>query len=398
MLTYPEALSLLLEETHPLDTERVALAEARQRILATDIASPLALPTFDNAAMDGFALRNGTGDIARGTTFTVTGMQAAGDGTKDYPATHACEIATGALVPDGFDTVVAVERCQRDGDIVTLLHDERRGQNIRRAGSDVAAGGAVLKAGRRIDAAAVMLLAALGIDEVAVIRRPRVAIINTGSELHGSGTLPEAGIHDSNGPFLEASLAAWGIELVLRERVPDVGNGFLDALDRACAGGADLIVTTGAVSAGRFDFVPSALASRKARELFHKVAIRPGKPILAARFDPGPLVLALPGNPIAVAVGQRFFVAPVLRAMAGLGPETPTRVRMATGHDVRPGLQHFALGTLEIDASGYQVARAHPNQAAYKILPFAEANAWLTADGTFGDVVDAWPLDPAAAA
>lgn len=397
MLTYPEALATLLKEAHSLETERVGLSLSLGRILASDISSPLSLPSFDNAAMDGFAIRAGSGDIPSGTTFTIAGMQAAGDVTTVYPGADACEIATGARVPDGFDTVVPVERCERSGGSFRLMQDEPRGQNIRRAGGDIAAGAPALLAGRRIDAAAIMLLAALGIDDIPVARRPRITIINTGSELHAGGPLPEGGIHDSNGPFLEAMLASWGVVLLARHRVPDTGDAFARAISESLRAGADLIITTGAVSAGRFDFVPSALASLGARECFHKVAIRPGKPILFARFDGGPLVLGLPGNPIAVAVGHRFFVAPVLRAMAGLAQEKPMRVRLAEGHDVRPGLQHFALGRVEPDAEGQQVARVQRNQAAYRIVPFTQASSWLTADGSFGEVVDAWPLDPAVA-
>lgn len=397
MLTYAEALAVLMNEAHPLETERVGLSMSVGRILAEPVTSPLALPSFDNAAMDGYAIRQGSGDVPAGSVFEVAGMQAAGDGTTAYPDAEACEIATGARLPDGFDTVVPVERCTREGAHVRLLQDEKRGQNIRVAGGDIATGAPALAAGRRIDAAAIMLLAALGIDAAPVVRKPRVAIINTGSELHASGPLPEGGIHDSNGPFLETMLATWGSDLLMRRRVPDTGDAFRVAVEEARDAGADLIVSTGAVSAGRFDFVPSALAALGAKELFHKVAIRPGKPILAARFEGGPLVLGLPGNPIAVAVGHRFFLAPVLRAMAALPPERAARVRMAEGHDVRPGLQHFALGRLEWDADGRQVARVQRNQAAYRIVPFAEADTWLTAENEFGAVVDAWPLDPARA-
>lgn len=397
MLTYAEALAVLMDEAHPLDVERVGLSVSMGRILAEGVTSPLALPSFDNAAMDGYAIRRGVGEVPAGSVFTVAGMQAAGDDTTGYPGAEACEIATGARVPDGFDTVVPVERCTREGDRVRVLQDERRGQNIRQAGGDIASGAPALAAGRRIDAAAIMLLAALGIDGVPVMRKPRVAIINTGSELHASGPLPEGGIHDSNGPFLEAMLTSWGIDLLMRRRVPDTGDAFTQAVEEALAARADLIVTTGAVSAGRFDFVPTALGGMGARELFHKVAIRPGKPILAARFEAGPLVLGLPGNPIAVAVGHRFFLAPVLRALAALPPEQPARVRLAEGHDVRPGLQHFALGRLAWDGQGRQVARIQRNQAAYRIVPFTEADTWLTAESEFGETVDAWPLDPARA-
>lgn len=395
MISYPDALALLLDATQPLGTECVALDVAARRFLANDVRSPLPLPSFDNAAMDGYALRAGGETIAAGSTFDVAAMQAAGDTAPAYPPTQACEIATGARMPEGFDTVVPVERSERRGERVRFPAEERRGQNVRHAGSDIATGEQVLQRGRRVDAAAAMLLAALGMERVDVRRRPRVAIVATGSELNPAGPLPPAGIHDSNGPFLAASLAHWGVETLSRSRVPDAGGAFQNALRTALAARADLIVTTGAVSAGRFDFVPAALAALGARQLFHKVSIRPGKPLLAARFESGPLVLALPGNPMAVAVGYRFFVAPVLRAMAGLAPENPARVHLATPLGGREGLRHFALGRLERDEEGHQVARLVQAQAAYRILPYAQANTWLSAADGAGDAADAWPLDPA---
>lgn len=398
MISYPDALAILLDGTRPLGTESVSLESAMRRFLANDVRSPLALPSFDNAAMDGYAFRAGGETIAAGSTFDVAAMQAAGDTAYAYPLAQACEIATGARMPEGFDTVVPVERSERQGDRVRFPAEERRGQNVRRAGSDIAWGDQVLQRGRRVDAAASMLLAALGMERLDVIRRPRVAIVTTGSELNAPGPLPPAGIRDSNGPFLTAGLAHWGVEALQRSRVPDAGGAFAEAIRHALDAQVDLIVTTGAVSAGRFDFVPASLAAQGARELFHKVAIRPGKPLLAARFDGGPLVLALPGNPMAVAVGYRFFVLPVLRAMAGLGPERPVRVRLVEPLRGREGFQYFALGRLEQDGEGRQIARVAEAQAAYRILPYAQANTWLTASDGSDDVVDAWPLDPADAA
>ncbi|MEX1829437.1 molybdopterin molybdotransferase MoeA [Luteibacter sp. CQ10] len=394
MIAYPDALSLLIAATPRLGDEDVRLDDAMGRVLAADVVSPLALPGFDNSAMDGFALRMPDEGWRAGRTFHVAAMHAAGDATAAYPGAEACEIATGARIPEGFDTVVPVERCERDGDVVRLLRDETPGLNIRRAGDDVAVGDIALPAGKRIDAAAIMLLAALGIDGVTVTRRPRVAVITTGSELHADGPLPEGGIHDSNGPYLMASLARWGATVVARARVPDTGDAFRHALRVALDAEADLILTTGAVSAGRFDFVPTTLASLGARELFHKVAIRPAKPLMAARFDDGPLVIGLPGNPIAVATGYRFFVAPTLRAMAGMAPERPLRLRLAEAPAVREGMHHFQLGTIRSDG-GEPVASLLAVQAAYRIAPFTRADVWLTAANAFGDVVTAWPLDPA---
>jgi molybdopterin molybdotransferase len=398
MISYPDALALLLGQVNALESEHVGIDAASGRFLARDIVSPFALPGFDNAAMDGYAMRSPAETMPAGSTYVVAAMHAAGDDTDAYPAAEACEIATGARMPAGFDTVVPVERTERQGDRVRFLAEERRGQNVRHAGSDIDSGAIALPVRRRVDPAAIMLLAALGVGGVDVVRRPRVVVINTGSELNAAGPLPRAGIHDSNGPFLDASLARWGVGALGRTRVPDHGEAFHAAVANALAGHADLIVTTGAVSAGRFDFVPAALASLGARELFHKVAMRPGKPLLAARFAKGPLVLALPGNPMAVAVGYRFFVAPVLRALAGLPPERPYRMRLEAPPTVRAGMQHFGLGEISHDEEGFAVARMTASQAAYRIQPYAHANTWLSTNDTHDTVADAWPLDPVDAA
>jgi molybdopterin molybdotransferase len=395
MISYPDALALLLNEADALPGERVDIDAASGRFLARDIASPHALPGFDNAAMDGYAVRAPGETIPADSTYAIAAMHAAGDDTYGYPDAEACEIATGARMPAGFDTVVPVERTDRQDDRVRFVAEERRGQNVRHAGSDIEAGEVALIAHRRVDPAAIMLLAALGIGHVDVVRRPRVVVINTGSELNAGGPLPLAGIHDSNGPFLASSLARWGVEAIGRTRVPDHGEAFHVAIREALAARADLIVTTGAVSAGRFDFVPAALASLGASELFHKVAIRPGKPVLAARFDHGPLVIGLPGNPIAVAVGYRFFVAPVVRAMAGLPPERPLRARLEAPQAMREGMKYFGLGEVRHDEAGLPIARMTPAQAAYRILPYTRANVWLSpVDGDVA-LVDAWRLDPA---
>ncbi|WP_132142170.1 molybdopterin molybdotransferase MoeA [Luteibacter rhizovicinus] len=394
MISYEDALATLLAETQPLDTERVAIADALGRVLASDIASTMRLPAFDNAAMDGYALRAGTAALSKGSIHTVRGMQAAGDVTLEQTGADSCEIATGARMPDGFDTVVPVERIEREGDTIRLLDDTVRGQHVRKAGDDIAHDEPALPAGRKIDAAALMLLAALGIDEATVRRQPRVAIICTGKELHaGAGILTPGSIHNSNGPFLRAALTSCGAHVVQCDTVGDDVIPFGASLARALDRHVDLVVTTGAVSAGRYDFLPAAMAALGARTLFHKVAIRPGKPLLAARLANGPLLMALPGNPMAVAVGMRFFVAPLIRTMLGLSSERPLRVLSDETPDLREGLRHFVLANLFSDDGARLRARPVGRQTAYRMLPFTQAQVWLSLSSADGNMADAYPLD-----
>lgn len=393
MIDYAQAVDRLLAHAPRLSTETCALADASQRILADAVVSPLALPSFDHAAMDGYALAaNDT--VSAGSEHVVQGSQAAGD-VAVASSGAAWEIMTGARLPDGLDAVVAVERTQLlsshgDGspERIRLLDDIARGKNVRYTGSDIAKGALALDAGTRIEPSHVMLLAALGVAELTVVRRPRVAIVCTGKELQSDlhGPLAAERIYNSNGPYLAASLAACGAHVLSCETVDDTAVNYAAALKRAIAAGADLVVSTGAVSMGRYDFVPDTLRQFDADVLFHKVAIRPGKPQLAAKLREGPLVMALPGTPMAVAVGLRFFVAPVLRAMSGQAAEPVFYALLDAPQQPKAGLRHFLRARLGLDAQGRLHADVSAQQQPFRIGPFAQADGWVILPEQSGEV------------
>lgn len=383
MIDYAEALRLLLADVDPLDAEAIDVDAALGRVLARAVRSHEALPPFDNSAMDGFALRSAGATQTAGSEFDVTGERAAGDGPVD--AGHgAWEIMTGAPMPAGADTVVPVEQVaalSHDGSgrpaRIRLLADVPVGQHVRRAGSDIDAGDVALEAGMPLDAAAAMVLAAIGVDRVPVRRRPRVALLTTGRELvDGAGTLAPGRIRNSNGPFLALRLAAAGADVVHRETVPDDARAFRDALDRARHAGAEAIVTTGAVSMGRYDFIPATLDALGACTLFHKVRIRPGKPILAARLATGERVFALPGNPASTAVGLRFFVEPVLRAMLGLPVEPGIELPLAAPYRKRVPLRMHLKARVVAGEGGRLAVQVLDGQESFRIRPLLAANAW----------------------
>jgi molybdopterin molybdotransferase len=218
--------------------------------------------------------------------------------------------------------VLARNQAQRPTRI-RLLADVPPRQHVRRAGEDIARGEAALLAGSWLTPAHALLAAGLGFATLEVARRPRVAVLCTGRELVDDPALPlqPGQIRNSNGVFLTLRLAAAGAEVVWQETVPDETEVFLAAVQRALQAGADLVLSTGAVSMGRYDFVPPALRSIGAEILFHKLAMRPGKPLLFARLREGPLYFGLPGNPVSAAVGLRFFVEAALRAQLGLPQE-----------------------------------------------------------------------------
>jgi molybdopterin molybdotransferase len=247
-----------------------------------------------------------------------------------------------------------------------------------------------------------MLLAAAGVRTVSVVRRPRVAVIGPGKELVTDPAQPlaDSQIHSSNAPYLAAALAQAGTEVVMCEVVDDTTDTYVDALRRARAAGIDLVVSTGAVSMGRYDFVPEALRRLGADVLFHKVAMRPGKPLLAAVLpDDGPRVMALPGTPMAVAAGLRFFVTPVLRAMLGQPAEPACHAVLDTPQQPKAGLRHFLRAHFHLAADGRLHARVMPQQQPFRIAPFAAADGWVVLDEDAGDclpgrVVEVASLDP----
>lgn len=386
MIGYEQALALLLEGVARRDSETVASADAVDRVLAADVVSPVALPRFDNAAMDGFALAlRGRAPFAPGQALSVCGSVAAGM-RAGAAGEGAWEIMTGAALPAGMDTVVPVERVEiLAGEDAQAIPSQIRlrevpapGANVRRRGEDVGEGERVMAASERATSAHVMLLAALGVARVAVARRPRVALIATGRELVDDGDIAEGPrIHDSNTPFLRLRLRAAGAEVIVEERVADEPAAFAAALDRIRERDVDLVISTGAVSKGRFDFVPASLRARGAEVLFHGVGIRPGKPLLAARLAEGNLHVGLPGNPASCAVGLRFFVEPVLRAMLGMPAEQPLRLPLAEPAWRRPGLRTHLHARLACDAGGQLGVRPLPRQESFRLQPFLASHAWL---------------------
>ena len=383
-LAYEEALAIVLREARALPVEHRAPRDAQGLVLAEPVTSDVDLPPFDNSAMDGFALRAAGEVLAVGREFDVRGSQVAGDAAATA-GEGAWEIMTGARMPDGLDSVVPIERVEilaRTGEDrpsrIRLAADVRPGDNVRLRGEDIARGAPAVPAGRRIGANELMVLASLGVPSIAVRRRVRVAIINTGRELVDDPAQPLASgeIRNSNGPYLAARVEAAGAEVVLRETVTDEPEVFLGVLERALAAGADVVLSTGAVSMGRHDFVPDALRGIGADILFHKVRIRPGRPLLFARLANGALFFGLPGNPASGAVGFRFFTEAALRAMSGMAPERPLRMPLAAAWSKRAELRFHLKGLVEL-VDGRLSARVLKGQESFKVLPLLVANAWV---------------------
>jgi molybdopterin molybdotransferase len=331
LLQADEACALLLAAARPLPAERLAPGPSVVgRVLAELVAAAVDLPPFPSSAMDGYAVRAADASGPLPVAFRA----AAGEDPPPLPAGSAAGITTGGVVPDGADSVVPVERAsERDGR-VSFEGVVRLGDHVREIGSDLRRGADVLPAGVSIVPLALAALSAAGIAEIAVHRRPRVAVVVTGDELR---TPPEplrrGQIYESNGSFLAARSIALGAELVGVERVADDAGATRAAFARALET-ADLVLASGGVSVGPHDHVKPALRALGVRELFWRIALQPGKPAWAGELD-GRLVVALPGNPLSVLAGYELLVRPALRRLSGMRDPIPPRLRLPLSEPVR---------------------------------------------------------------
>ena len=336
----------------PLPVERVPLGRARGRVLAEALVAGIALPPFDNSAMDGYAVR--AADVAGATDGDPRELPVTADvpaGRTDVPPLEpgtAHRIMTGAPLPVGADTVVQVEHTDGGLDRVRVLRAPAVGTSVRRAGEDVVAGQVVLAAGTVLGAPQIGVAAAIGAETVPVRRRPTVLVLSTGSELVAPGIPLQLGqIYESNGPMLAAAVEdAGGVADLMRFVPDDVAHLHRVLDDRLAAGTVDLVLTSGGISAGAYEVVKEALAGRGVE--FVKVAMQPGGPQGVGRVG-GVGVVALPGNPVSSQVSFEVFVRPPLRA--ALGYQHPERPRvtaaLAAPLTSTPGRRQFRRGMVD---------------------------------------------------
>jgi molybdopterin molybdotransferase len=282
---------------------------------------------------------------------------------------------TGAPIPAGCDAVVPVEQARSidGGRAVEILHTPNEGDFIRRVGHDFSSGAQICPAGTRLSPRHLMALAAVGVSTVPVRRKPRIALIATGKELVSPDKpLGPGQIRDASSSYLAAECSRLGFDFKSYGVSADDAGAFSAHMDRVLSDGCDVILTTGAVSMGDADFIPETLKDMGAKTIFHKVAIKPGRPILFAEFPKGPFVFGLPGNPVSSVVGMKFFVEPCLREMLGRPEESPIRCRLSSRVDKPEKLRCFFkarrrhVGSVEI----------LPAQASFQIHSLLSADCW----------------------
>ncbi len=412
MLSYKQALKIILADARPMATQSLALDRAVGHIAAENLVSSENLPPFHNSAMDGFAVKS---DAVKGAckdspvTLTVDGSTMAGDFPDNNAANNgAWEIMTGAPVPDAYDAVIRIEDinilARNAGDRPTEIAvtvEAFPGKNIRKAGTDFRPGDGLIDPGTEINPHHITALTALGQNEVAVTTPPHVAVVSTGKELVDdmAVALKPGQIRNSNAPYLMESLKSLGVPATNDGTIFDEPEKFEQKIRDILSRDVQIILSSGAVSMGRYDFIPDGLRAMGAEILFHKAAIRPGKPVLFARFPNGTYYFGLPGNPVAAAVGLRFFAYPLIRELRRQIPEKPVSAILKNDFSKQSPFRFFMKAACQVGEDGRLVVDILPGQESFKIKPMLNQNCWavIPEDGLSvkaGSLIDIYPLYP----
>ena len=397
---FEQALAIIAQHAASclLPSEEVELADALGLVLACDVLAHASVPPFARSAMDGFALCGEELPAAGEGTFELVGEVLAGAASVPIVGSGQCvRVATGAPLPPGADTVVIQENAQVNDTRVRVGAGERAGANVHAVGETWRAGDVALRAGARLRPRELAVPATLGSTTVCVRRAPRIALVATGSELVPAGQpLGYGQIHESNLVMLAAMARESMCEVVLQSHVRDDPDAIRAALLDASRV-ADIVLTSGGLSAGTADYLPSVLAVAGTIH-FHKVRLRPCIPLLFGELD-GHLYFGLPGTPAGSAVGFQVFVRHAARIMSGLMPVTTAGyARLAAPLSRRRAQQELARCSLQVDKAGIQWAtlcgKRRPDASPGFVAPDALA---LLPDGvcefTTGDVVALWSMD-----
>jgi len=403
MLSFDEAQRILKNEIQPLATEAVSFDKALGRVLATQVLSPVALPRFDNSAMDGFAVHAQSAPRRGRVAFEVAaGEEAAAE--RVLQAGEVARIFTGARVPVGANCVVPQERVVQEGEAFVLPDNLKPGMHIRKAGEDIAPGQLLLPAGVRVGPGALAALAACGIAQVEAFVQPRLALLSTGNELRpplgappplgfAATSLGKASVFDANSPML----AAWAQSLgahVHCEHLEDDKEATRRRLE-ALLPEVDILATVGGISVGRYDWVREVLKEMGCRFVISQVAMKPGKPLCLGRLG-GRLVLGLPGNPGAAFVGFVFFLAPLLRGLQGERQAFSLPVRARLSHAAKASVERLEIHCARLEwAEGEAQLQLAGHFSSGAVAPLALCNALVPLKKPHyeaGEVLEAFPL------
>ena len=388
MLTLDQARNNMLEQlSFPTQIETLNLQQAANRICAEDVISPINVPSFDNSAMDGYAVR--LADLEKSLTLSVAGKSFAGIPFQgSWPAQSAIRIMTGAMIPEGADAVVMQEQVNINEDgTITFSELPKINQNIRRIGEDVKKGDIVLTQGNELNAVSLPLLASLGISEVKCYHRLKVAILSTGDELVEVGKPLEIGqIYDTNRFTVKLLLEKLHCEVIDLGLLPDNEAEFEKAFISAQKQ-ADLVITSGGVSVGEADFTKTVL--EKVGEInFWKLAIKPGKPFAFGKLE-NAWFCGLPGNPVSALVTFYQLVQPLIAKLQGQKRwKNPARFSAIASTNLKkaPGRLDFQRGFYHINSQGQIEVKSVGFQGSHLFSAFIKSNCFIVLEQERGNV------------
>jgi len=411
MISYKKVISFINKNSIKLPSKKISIEKALSKISAKDVMSPSKYPSFNNSAFDGFALASKETkglNLKKIKKFKILKTIAAGDNPKigKYKKNSTVEIMTGALIPKQFDTIIPVEKVKyfpskKKPTHIILDRNLKKFEYVRFGGEDYKPGNLVVKKGEQIQANHLITFAALGIKEISVKKVPKIIFFGTGNEIvhYKKKNIPIWKVRNSNNLYFSVFGKSLNLEIidggVIKDNEP---YKLKKALQKTLNSDIDLFVTSGAISAGKFDFIPKFIKQFGFQNKFKGAKIKPGRPIMLSKFK-NKLFFGLPGNPISMVVGFRFFIYPLIRNMLGMNKEKTFKAKLLNKYSKRKDFTHFLRCSFTVTKKGSCEVKILKGQQSNKLKALTEANCW----GIFesgkakfkpGDFVECLPLIP----
>mgnify|MGYP000161614399 FL=1 len=390
MNSYKAAISKLNNNTLKIGSEIVSIKDALNRISSKEVIAKSDYPADDNTAFDGFAV-NSKETKNTFQKFKILKTIAAGDNPyiKKVPKLSCIEVMTGAIIKKPFDTIIPIEDIEffpskQNAKYIIIKKKIKKSEFIRPKGSDYKKGNKIIRKGELINPAHILSLKTLGIDKVLVKKKVNIVFYPSGNELSDKKNIPSWKIRNSNTIYLNSLIRSLPVNFTVKKILRDKDKIlFKKQISKQLKSKTDILITSGAVSKGKFDFIPSVINQFKLKNHFKGVAIRPGKPIMFAKFNNNKCFFGLPGNPISSVACFRFFVIPLLFKSLGLKAEKPIFAKLKNKFSKKKKFTRFVKGKLTFDKKGLVQFEVFEGQESYKIEPFVKSNAW----GVFKDGV-----------
>ena len=387
MNSYKSAIRNLKRNNISIKSETISIKDSLNRVLARDVISPTNYPVCDNTAFDGYAVNSketNSLEIKKTKKFKIIKTLAAGDNPniKKIPKFSAIEVMTGSIIKKPFDTIIPVEQAQLFSNnskykYIILKKKIKKNEYIRPAGSDFKKGDKIVKKGQFINSSHILAFKTLGIEKILVKKKPKLVFYPTGNELSENKKIPNWKIRNSNTNYLENYIKNLPVNFKVKKILRDNQSAnFNREINKNMKFKSDIVITSGAVSAGKFDFIPKIIKKFKLKNMFKGVAIRPGKPIMFAKFKNNMCFFGLPGNPISSAACFRFFILPFVFQSLGVSFEKPIMAKLKNKFKKKKKITRFIKGKIIFTKKGEPVFQVIEGQESYKIKSFTKSNAW----------------------